>query len=106
MPLAPHPVEHDCIFLLEIQCSELHDGNMLVRAVGTIAMSSHKSTAGLEDCIICDGVCPVMITRNKGPGSSHITVGERQQVSNSLPVKGNFPDKSFPFKIFRHHRFR
>jgi hypothetical protein len=79
---------------------------MLVRAIGTITMCSHESTACLEDCIVRYGVCPVMTACTKSPGGSHITAGKCQQVSNSLPVNRNFPDKSFPFKVLNHHRFR
>ncbi len=106
MPFAPHPVEHDSIFFIEIQLGKFYYGYVLVRAVRTVPVGKHKSPTRLENCIVCDGVGPVMIACKKDPGCLYIPVCKRDCISNFLPVYGKFFYESFPFKISNHRRFR
>lgn len=106
MALASHPVKDDRILRIQKEFSKFHYRNVLVCTIRAVSFREHQCPAGLENRIICDGVCPVMIGWEDSAGGPEVAVGKTYRILYFFPVIRELPDKAFPFKILNRHRYR
>jgi hypothetical protein len=69
VPFAPHPVEHDRIFLVEIKLKQTSPQRSAGSRRPGDTLGEHERPACLENCVVGNGVRPVVIAFKERPGS-------------------------------------